>query len=40
MQGSIQKISLGGGGGGGSVKYVWEGPTRSMKILQRVHGEM
>ena len=25
---------------GGSFKYVWEGPTRSVKILQRVHGEM
>ena len=25
---------------GGSFKYVWEGPTRSAKILQRMHGEM
>ena len=31
---------IGGGGGGGSFKYVWEGPTQSVKILQRVHGEM
>ena len=25
---------------GGSVEYVWEGPTRSAKILRRVHGEV
>ena len=25
---------------GGSFKCVWEEPTRSAKILQRVHGEM
>ena len=25
---------------GGSVEYVWEGPTRSVKILQRVHIEI
>ena len=25
---------------GGSFKYVWEGPTCSTKILQRMHGEM
>ena len=33
----LSRNFLFGGGGGGSFKYIWEGPTRSAKILQRMH---